>query len=74
MTNTSVDPIYRIRATLASNRGTLMELGISPIVTPGVVMQLLAGARIMDVDQSVKVDRLPFQGAQKLVGMLTTLI
>lgn len=27
------DPLYWMRVILASNRGTLMELGISPIVT-----------------------------------------
>lgn len=41
------DPFYWMRAILASNRGTLMELGISPIVTAGMVMQLLAGAKII---------------------------
>jgi hypothetical protein len=38
-------------------RGTCMELGISPIVTSGLVMQLLAGSKIIDVDNSVKADR-----------------
>jgi protein transport protein SEC61 subunit alpha len=38
----SADPFYWMRVILASNRGTLMELGISPIVTSGLVMQLLA--------------------------------
>ena len=42
---------------MASNRGTCMELGISPIVTAGLVMQLLAGSKIIDVDNSVKTDR-----------------
>jgi len=45
-----------------------MELGISPIITSGMVMQLLAGSRIIDVDQSLKEDRCLFQGAQKLFG------
>ena len=27
--------------------GTLMELGISPIVTSGLIMQLLAGAKLI---------------------------
>jgi protein transport protein SEC61 subunit alpha len=31
----SSDPFYWMRVILASNRGTLMELGISPIVTSG---------------------------------------
>ena len=34
-----------------------MELGISPIVTSGLVVQLLAGSKIIDVDNSVKADR-----------------
>merc|ERR1719401_3257940 len=62
-----------MRVILASNRGTLMELGISPIVTSGMVMQLLAGSRIIDVDQSLKEDRILFNGAQKLFGMLITM-
>jgi protein transport protein SEC61 subunit alpha len=54
-----------MRAILASNRGTLMELGISPIITSGTIMQLLAGAGILTVDQNVKEDRILFNGAQK---------
>jgi protein transport protein SEC61 subunit alpha len=72
-TSSSSDPFYWMRVILASNRGTLMELGISPIVTAGLVMQLLAGSNIITVDQSVKEDRQLFQGAQKLFGMLITI-
>eukprot|EP00930_Biecheleria_cincta_P043712 TRINITY_DN2999_c0_g1_i1.p1 TRINITY_DN2999_c0_g1~~TRINITY_DN2999_c0_g1_i1.p1 ORF type:complete len:474 (+),score=74.97 TRINITY_DN2999_c0_g1_i1:58-1479(+) len=72
--NKSTDPFYWMRVILASNRGTLMELGISPIVTSGMVMQLLAGSKILVVDQNVKEDRMLFQGAQKLFGLGITLI
>jgi len=72
-TNKSADPFYWMRVILASNRGTLMELGISPIVTSGMVMQLLAGSTIIEVDQSLKEDRALFTGAQKLFGFLITL-
>ena len=34
-----------------------MELGISPIVTSGLVMQLLAGSKIIEVNNNVKADR-----------------
>ena len=68
----SSDPFYWMRVILASNRGTLMELGISPIVTSGLVMQLLAGSRIIEVDYNVKEDRALFNGAQKLFGILIT--
>ncbi len=33
-----------------------MELGISPIVTSGMIMQLLAGANLIEVDFSLKED------------------
>merc|ERR1712232_1364538 len=42
-------------------------------ITSGMVMQLLAGSRIIDVDQSLKEDRALFEGAQKLFGMLITM-
>merc|ERR1712039_23546 len=73
MSSESADPFYWMRVIMASNRGTLMELGISPIVTSGMVMQLLAGSKIIDVDQSLKEDRALFAGAQKLFGMLITM-
>merc|ERR1719331_171040 len=49
-----------------------MELGISPIITSGMVMQLLAGSKMIEVDQGVKEDRALFSGAQKLFGILIT--
>lgn len=64
------DPFYWLRVILASNRGTLMELGISPVITSGMVMQLLAGSKVIEVDQSLKEDRALFQGAQKLFGLV----
>jgi len=42
-----------------------MELGISPIVTSGMIMQLLAGSKLIDVDKKLKEDRDLFEGAQK---------
>jgi protein transport protein SEC61 subunit alpha len=73
MSSDSADPFYWMRVIMASNRGTLMELGISPIITSGMIMQLLAGTKIIDVDQGLKEDRALFNGAQKLFGMLITL-
>lgn len=61
----SLDGFLRTFAALSNSdmanfwacRGTCMELGISPIVTSGLVMQLLAGSKLIDVDNSVKADR-----------------
>ena len=65
MSSDSSDPLYWMRVILASNRGTLMELGITPIITSGMIMQLLAGANLVEVDFSLKEDRALFSGAQK---------
>ncbi|KAJ3175042.1 translocon subunit [Irineochytrium annulatum] len=70
MSSDSSDPMYWMRVIMASNRGTLMELGITPIVTSGMIMQLLAGANIIEVDYSLKEDRALFSGAQKLFAMI----
>ncbi|KAI3370387.1 hypothetical protein L3Q82_025155 [Scortum barcoo] len=72
MSSDSADPFYWMRVIMASNRGTLMELGISPIVTSGLIMQLLAGAKIIEVGDTPK-DRALFNGAQKLFGMIITI-
>lgn len=59
------DPLHWMRVILASNRGTLMELGISPLVTSSMIMQVLAGTKIIEVNQSVKEDRQLYEGATK---------
>lgn len=63
------DPFYWMRAILASNRGTLMELGISPIVTASMIMQLLNGAKLIKIDQNNKEEKALYEGAQKLAGI-----
>jgi len=72
-TSGSSDPLYWMRVFMASNRGSLMELGISPIVTSGLIMQLLAGSKVIHVDQDIPEDRALFTGAQKLFGILITI-
>ena len=44
---------------------------VSSIVTSGLIMQLLAGAKIIEVGDTPK-DRALFNGAQKLFGMVIT--
>ena len=49
-----------------------MELGISPSVTSSMIMQLLAGTKMIEVNMSSKNDRELFQAAQKLFGIIIT--
>lgn len=55
-TTNQADPMYWVRAIFASSRGTTMELGISPIITSGLIIQLLVGSKLLDIDTSVKSD------------------
>ncbi|MHA1268728.1 MAG: preprotein translocase subunit SecY [Candidatus Helarchaeota archaeon] len=69
-----VDYFYWWRVLLASSRYTLAELGIGPIVTAGLIMQLLAGSKIIKVDFSDPLDRSLFTGAQKVFAIILTVI
>ncbi|KAM9895208.1 hypothetical protein OXX80_007244 [Metschnikowia pulcherrima] len=64
------DPLLWLRMMLASNRGTLMELGITPIVSASMVFQLLQGTKLIHVDMTKKEDREQFQTAQKLFAIV----
>jgi protein transport protein SEC61 subunit alpha len=66
------DYLWAMRVILASTRGTLMELGIGPIVTAGLVMQLLSGSKIINVDFGDPEDRALFTGGQKVIAMFMT--
>ncbi|NIM45986.1 MAG: preprotein translocase subunit SecY, partial [Nitrososphaeria archaeon] len=65
------DNLY-VRVIFASNRGTLMELGIGPIVTAGLILQMLAGSGFIDVNFSDPEDRSLFTGASKIFSIVLT--
>ena len=55
------------RVIFASQQGTLIELGIGPIVTAGLLMQLLRGSEILKFDFKKPEERGIFQTATKIV-------
>lgn len=66
------DPFFALRVIFASSRGTLMELGIQPIVTAGLVVQLLASSKIIGFDNSNPEDRTLLSGVTKFASILMT--
>jgi preprotein translocase SecY subunit len=66
------DSFGSLRVIFASNQGTLMELGIGPIVTAGLILQLLAGSGIIKCDLSNPQDRALFTSASKVFSILLT--
>ncbi len=69
----STDYFYWLRVILASQRGTLTELGIGPIVTAGLIMQLLQGAKLIEMNMNDPHDRSLFTGSQKVMGIFLTI-
>src|SRR4030043_2162115 len=70
----SQDNFGQLRVIFASSQGTLMELGIGPIVTAGLILQLLAGSGIIKCDLSNPEDRGLFTSASKVFSILLTAI
>ena len=66
-TTQSVDVFASFRAIFAGAEGSLMDLGIGPIVTASIVMQLVAGAKIFNIDLQDSSDKAIYQGVQKLL-------
>ncbi|MBS7252166.1 MAG: preprotein translocase subunit SecY [Candidatus Freyarchaeota archaeon] len=73
-TEQGYDYLYFMRVILASSRGTLMELGIGPIVTAGLIMQLLVGSRLIQMEYGNPEDRALFTGTQKILAFLVTMV
>lgn len=67
MSQDSIDLFESYRAFFAGASGTLVLLGIGPIVTASIVLQLLVGADIIKMDLSDPRDQAFFQGAQKFL-------
>ena len=70
---TGGDPFEFLRTIMASNRGTLAELGIGPIVTAGLILQILVGSKIINVDMGDPEERALYTGAQKVLSVFMTL-
>jgi preprotein translocase SecY subunit len=64
------DQLAFLRVVFASSQGTLMELGIGPIVTAGLILQLLVGSEIIKLNMSDPEDRAIFGSATKFLTII----
>jgi preprotein translocase SecY subunit len=69
---TALGELAALRIIFASSRGTLMELGIGPIVTAGLILQLLVGSAMIECDMSRPEDRGLFTTASKAFSIILT--
>ena len=58
------------RVIFAAQQGTLLELGIGPIVTAGLLMQLLKGSDLIKLNFKNPDDRSLFTSATKIVTII----
>jgi preprotein translocase subunit SecY len=63
----SSDLFGRFRSILAGSQGSILQLGIGPIVTASIVLQLLGGADLLGLDTDDPRDQILYQGLQKLL-------
>jgi preprotein translocase subunit SecY len=67
----SSDIFGQFRSILAGGQGTILQLGIGPIVTASIVLQLLGGADLLGLDtQNNPRDQILYQGLQKLLVLV----
>jgi len=69
---TALGELAALRIIFASSRGSLMELGIGPIVTAGLILQLLVGSAMIECDMSRPEDRSLFTTASKVFAIILT--
>lgn len=67
------NPFYHQRLVMAASSGTLMELGVSHILTSSIMMQILCSAKVIVVNNSVKEERALLQGFQKFIAIMIAL-
>jgi protein transport protein SEC61 subunit alpha len=66
----AADPLAFARVIFAAQQRTLLELGIGPIVTAGLLMQLLKGSDILKLNFKDPNDRSLFTSATKIVTII----
>jgi len=62
-----IDLFANYRFIMAGASGSIMHLGIGPIVTASIILQLFVGAKIIKLDLQKKEDKAIYQGSQKIL-------
>ena len=70
----TIDLFSQYRAILAGASGSLMHLGIGPIVTGSIIMQLFTGAKIINLNLQDPGDKEIYQGTQKVLVIVMIVV
>tara|TARA_B110000285_G_C15019031_1_gene560551 strand:- start:640 stop:1116 length:477 start_codon:yes stop_codon:yes gene_type:complete len=58
-----------IRTIMGATRGSILDQGMTPIITAGLILQFMAASRMLDINMLNREDRELFQSLTKVMGM-----
>lgn len=67
------DYFQAVRAIIAGKFGSIITLGIGPIVTAGIILQLLVGVKLLPLDLSKEKDKQTFQALSQLLTIVVAI-
>lgn len=68
------DLFGQFRSVLAGSQGSILQLGIGPIVTASIILQLMSGVDLLGLDLNDPRDQQLYQGLQKILVLLMVVI
>ena len=74
MAEASFERFQTFETILGASMGSLITLGIGPIVSASIILQLLVGSEIIPWDLNSQEGQAKFQGTQKLLAFIIALI
>jgi preprotein translocase subunit SecY len=69
-----VDLFEQYRFIMAGASGSIVHLGIGPIVTASIILQLFVGAKIINLDLTKTDDKAIYQGTQKIMVVVMIVV
>jgi len=67
-------PLEQLQVLLASNIGSIITVGIGPIVLSSIILQLLVGGGLLNIDLTVPKDKSRFTAMQKLFAIILCVV
>ncbi len=68
------DAFGQFRSVLAGEQGSIMQLGIGPIVTASIVLQIMSGTNMLPLDLNDPRDQAFFQGLRRILILVMTVV
>lgn len=73
LSSDAIDNFAQLRAVMAGSFNSILTLGIGPIVTSSIVLQVLVGTKMLNLDLSKHEHKSLFQSTQKILAILVTI-